>query len=359
MPLFIPSRVCAEYNLPNSSFNIIRDRADVTIAAFNNLSSSLVYSYAKLNNEKVQLPTPYFTFKEYQLKQSDKNHSRELIEIDDSRAPSLIETEIKEGVSTLQDQMSCAFKGFSKRLHLEKFDAPHIGLNRLDQGNLIHKVLETFYTEIKSSEELQKLSYSDLDVLLEKHINSAVYKKPNSSFYKIEKIRIKKILHNYFDIEKHRNPYEVLKTESSAKATINNLNFKVRLDRIDKLSNGNTLIIDYKTGKAEIGQLTGDPLKQAQLPIYALTNKVNGVAFAKINPTRCEYIAVTSDEHLLPLNKSSKTGWEVQLAKWEDKLNSASDDFQRGIATVTPEKNACEYCDYGLLCRVEKLPNYR
>ena len=359
IPLFIPTKVCAEYGLPSSSFEIIRDDANATIEALNNLSSSLVYSYAKSNNEKEQLPTPYFSFDEYQLKQRKVTNSRELIAIEDSQAPCIEDHEIKEGVSTLQDQMSCAFKGFSKRLNLEKFDAPHIGFNRLEQGNLIHKVLETFYTEIKSKESLLELSSSELDGLLERHIDSAINNKSTSRFQQLEKIRIKKILHDYFELEKQRDGYEVIETESTTEVSINNLSFKIRLDRIDRLPNGNKLIIDYKTGKAEISQMTGKHIRQAQLPIYALTNSVNGVAFAKINATRCEYLAITNDESALPVKKTTVPKWEDQLVEWESILNSASYDFQNGVATVLPEKNACEYCDYDLLCRVEKLPNYR
>ena len=359
IPLFIPNKVCAEYGIPNSSFDIIHDNANTTIEALNNLSSNLVYSYAKSHNEIEQLPTPYLSFDEYQLKQSKVSNSRELNVIEDSQAPCIEDYEIKEGVSTLQDQMSCAFKGFSKRLNLEKFDAPHIGFNRLEQGNLIHKVLETFYTEIKSKESLLELSSSELDGLLERHIDSAINNKSTSRFQQLEKIRIKKILHDYFELEKQRDGYEVIETESTTEVSINNLSFKIRLDRVDRLPNGNKLIIDYKTGKAEISQMTGSHIKQAQLPIYALTNSVNGVAFAKINATKCEYLAITNDESALPVKKTTIPKWEDQLVEWESILNSASYDFQNGVATVLPEKNACEYCDYDLLCRVEKLPNHR
>ena len=47
--------------------------------------------------------------------------------------------------------------------------------------------------------------------------------------------------------------------------------------------------------------------------------------------------------------------WDIQLMEWHLALNSASDDFQNGIAKVLPAKNACEFCDYDLLCRVEKI----
>ncbi len=105
--------------------------------------------------------------------------------------------------------------------------------------------------------------------------------------------------------------------------------------------------------------MTGKHIRQVQLPIYALTNSVKGVAFAKINATRCEYLAIANDKSALPVKKTTAPKWEDQLVEWKSILNSASYDFQNGVATALPEKSACEYCDYDLLCRVEKLPNQR
>jgi ATP-dependent helicase/nuclease subunit B len=54
--------------------------------------------------------------------------------------------------------MACAFKGFAHRLNTPSFDAPHIGMNRLEQGNIIHNILQYIYQEITSKEQLLALS---------------------------------------------------------------------------------------------------------------------------------------------------------------------------------------------------------
>ena len=361
MPLFIPQKTSIEYELPNSNFLLVTEDAKVTLKALNNLSPETTYSYAKLMQNREELPSPYIDFKDYQEGSFIKTSSRELIYIDDYKAPKIKELTIKKGVKTLQNQMSCAFKGFAARLDIDDFEAPHIGLSRLQQGNLIHKILETFFNEIKSGASLLRLTELELDNLIEKHTESATLSLPKSNFKLNEKIRLVKIIRQHIDLEKQRSDFEVIKTESTSEVDINGLKFSTRIDRMDRLANGDSLIIDYKTGKdVKVSQMTGDPIDQAQLPIYAVTNSVDGVAFATINSNDCQFKAITKNKSELPLTKQAinrMPEWDKQINEWTSILNSASEQFQNGIASVLPVKNACDYCDYDLLCRVKKSSN--
>ena len=361
MPLFIPQKTSIEYELPNSNFLLVTEDAKVTLKALNNLSPETTYSYAKLMQNREELPSPYIDFKDYLEGSFIKTSSRELIYIDDYKAPKIKELTIKKGVKTLQNQMSCAFRGFAARLDIDDFEAPHIGLSRLQQGNLIHKILETFFNEIKSGASLLKLTELELDNLIEKHTESATLSLPKSNFKLNEKIRLVKIIRQHIDLEKQRSDFEVIKTESTSEVDINGLKFSTRIDRMDRLANGDSLIIDYKTGKdVKVSQMTGDPIDQAQLPIYAVTNSVDGVAFATINSNDCQFKAITKNKSELPLTKQAinrMPEWDKQINEWTSILNSASEQFQNGIASVLPVKNACDYCDYDLLCRVKKSSN--
>ena len=361
MPLFIPQKTSIEYELPNSNFLLVTEDAKVTLKALNNLSPETTYSYAKLMQNREELPSPYIDFKDYQEGSFIKTSSRELIYIDDYKAPKIQDLSIKKGVKTLQNQMSCAFRGFAARLDIDDFEAPHVGLSRLQQGNLIHKILETFFNEIKSGASLLRLTELELDNLIEKHTETATLSLPKSNFKLNEKIRLVKIIRQHIDLEKQRSDFEVIKTESTSEVDINGLKFSTRIDRMDRLANGDSLIIDYKTGKdVKVSQMTGDPIDQAQLPIYAVTNSVDGVAFATINSNDCQFKAITKNKSELPLTKQAinrMPEWDKQINEWTSTLNSASEQFQNGIASVLPVKNACDYCDYDLLCRVKKSSN--
>ena len=348
MPLFIPQKTSVEYSLPSSSFLLVTEESNETLNALNNLSQNLTYSYAKLINGREEFPTPLIKFTDYPHYEAPSIKPRELEYIDDFKAPSINNFNIRKGVKTLQNQMSCSFKGFSERLQIDDFDLPHIGLNRLEQGNLIHSILETFFNEITSNVSLLNLSENELDKIIKKHVEYALEELPRDNFKFNEKIRLITIIHNYLELEKQRSGFEILETESTSEVNINGLKFSTRIDRMDQLEDGSKLIIDYKTGNGiKISQMIGDPIEQAQLPIYAISNSVDNVAFATINSNNCQFNSI---------NKN-KSEWVKQINEWTLSLNTSSLNFQNGIADVLPSKNACDFCEYDLLCRVDKTSN--
>ena len=360
-PLFIPAQVCRDYELPNSSFDAIDKNTKVTLQALKDLSNNITFSFAKSTNNREQLPSPCMHFEEFQARTIKTVMTRKLQHIDDHKAFNIDDYSIKQGVKTLQNQMSCAFKGFVGRLCIDDFDNPHIGINRKQQGRLIHEVLETFFGDIQTGRELLELSDLALNDLIEKHIDLAILKIPKSNFKLVEKTRLVKLINQYLELEKQRGDFEVIKTESTSEVDINGLTFTTRLDRMDRLENNEKLIIDYKSGAVAVSKMIGNPIEEAQLPIYAISNTVDGVAFAAINPSACQFKAITKNKSALPLKpqtKSKMPEWDIQLMDWHSALNSASDDFQNGIAKVLPAKNACAFCDYDLLCRVEKSSNH-
>jgi|TARA_B110000208_G_scaffold155129_1_gene187990 ATP-dependent helicase/nuclease subunit B len=363
MPLFIPQKTAIEYELPNTSFLLVAKESKKTLENLNNLSFDTIYSYPKNSSNREELPTPYLDFDDYLYEELSQGLSREMEYIKDSSAPKIDEPSIKKGVKTLQNQMSCGFKGFTSRLSIDNFDEPHIGISRLEQGNLIHKILETFFNETTTSTKLLELSDNELTHLIEKHTESAILKIPQSNFKVNEKNRLLRIIHEYISLEKERDYFEVVETESASEVNIEGLKFSTRIDRMDRMSSGSKIIIDYKTGKnVKASHLTGDPLEQAQLPIYAITNSVQGVAFAIINSNNCEFKAITKNKLELPLSKQASNkmpDWDKQVTEWRSSLTLASQDFQAGVASVLPTKHACDYCDYDLLCRIEKPGNNR
>ena len=65
---------------------------------------------------------------------------------------------LKEVSATLQDQISCSFKGFVNRLNIQEFNEPQIGLSRLEQGSLVHKILENFFNASTIKFRFKKLT---------------------------------------------------------------------------------------------------------------------------------------------------------------------------------------------------------
>ena len=356
-PLFIPANVCNEFHLPNSSFDLIQTNAVSTLNKLKELSDNVHFSFAKTNDGREQIATPLLDFEPCTKNAPITPQNQSLTTLEDACAPPLINSAIKQGVQTLQDQMSCPFKGFVRRLKIQEFESDHLGFNRAEQGVLIHKILETLFTEIATAKALKKLSNESIIRLIESHTLNAIGT-ADKNYQAIEKNRIVRVIKQYLTLEQQRSDFEVIATESVVEVCIEGLSFTTKLDRMDQLENGDKLIIDYKTGQSALSQITGEVIEQAQLPIYAISNEVDGVAFSQINASECVYKAVARNKEVLPSSKQAQSkmpDWDTQLNAWRKTLNKASLDFQQGVSDVLPEKNACNYCEHDLLCRVEKI----
>ncbi|BBB23386.1 conserved hypothetical protein [Isorropodon fossajaponicum endosymbiont JTNG4] len=355
---FIAHDISVTHQIPHTDYELIATDAKNTLKSLSSLADKVVFSYALTHLENEQLPSPLIEFNPaINTSHIQKISPIALESIIDTRTTHLEKPQIKSGVRILKDQMACAFKGFAHRLNTPSFDAPHIGINRLEQGSIIHNALQYIYQEITSKEQLLALSTKELDSLILNKINVALKRHPNSGFKKIEKLRLSRLIHTFIETDKQREDFCILATEQNITANIANLEFETRLDRLDQMNNGDKIIFDYKTGTTSIASWCGSAISDPQLPIYALTNNVQGAAFIELASNKINFKGLSKDPDSLPKQSKYKgkcQDWDEQLKIWQQTLNTASLDFQHGIATVLPNKNACDYCEFDLLCRIEK-----
>jgi ATP-dependent helicase/DNAse subunit B len=252
--------------------------------------------------------------------------------------------------------MACEFKGFAHRLGTQTFNSPHIGLNRMEQGSIIHSALQHFYQEVTTQEKLLSLSNDALNALIQQKITSALKYYDESGFKKIEKIRILRLIRQFINIDKLRGAFTVLSTEEKIETDIAGLKFTTRLDRLDQMDNGDKIIFDYKTGKTTLSRWCGQAIKEPQLPIYAISKDTQGIAFIQLNADQVSIKGLSKDEESLPKQHPTRScaKWNEQIDIWRTLLNTASKNFQGGIASVLPNSGACDYCDFDALCRVKK-----
>jgi len=208
-----------------------------------------------------------------------------------------------------------------------------------------------------TKEALLQLDPDELKTLIDQKVYSALKRHDNSGYKAIEKIRLAQLLHKFVKTDKDRENFRVLATEQSIRVDIAGLSFNTRLDRLDQMENGDHIVFDYKTGDTSTAKWCSTDIAEPQLPIYSVTNHTQGAAFIELNSSGVSFKGLSKDPDSLP-KQSTRKGkcleWDEQLISWENRLDQASRAFQSGHAQVLPNKTACDYCEFDLLCRIQK-----
>ncbi|AGF46691.1 RecB family exonuclease [Candidatus Kinetoplastibacterium desouzaii TCC079E] len=147
------------------------------------------------------------------------------------------------------------------------------------RGILIHYTLEKFWSLAKDKSFLEKTSSVDLDILLNQCI-SEIYQNElifyGEALCKLEMERTFYLLKKMLSIDILRKDFEVISTESEFVWEYKKLFLKIRVDRIDLLSNKKIAVIDYKTGKTIFSpekDWNRERPVNLQVPFYSLVCK--------------------------------------------------------------------------------------
>ena len=287
------------------------------------------------------------------------------------------------GSDILTSQSQCAFKAFAtSRLGARKWDAAEAGLTAAERGLLLHAVMHSIWSGppdgIRSQGELAALG--NLESFVERHVDRVLHAKlPTRAresmphrYLELEGGRLTRLLAEWLRLEQTRIPFTVAETEVDASPAIAGLTLRLRLDRVDVLSDGTQLVIDYKTG--DVNPKCWDPPRpdDVQLPLYALfaldprRGPIGGLAFAKVRAGEMEFAGrFTNAKATLLGNLRGNTNLvknpltAEQLGIWKRQIEQLAMDFLAGRADVDPRDypETCERCDLYALCRVEEIKN--
>jgi probable DNA repair protein len=269
------------------------------------------------------------------------------------------------GAEVLRDQAACPFRAFaSKRLHAKTLEEIEEGLGRRDRGNIVHAVLQGFWSEVIDHQRLVALTEQQSLEILHRQITAALKRHSagdawTTAFLSAESDRLKELLTGWLAVERTRSPFTVLQQEQSIQTQIGPLKLRLRMDRVDHTASGR-LILDYKTGKASVRDWEGDRPDQPQLPLYALgTAPLGGLGFACISPKKTTIIGLQHREGAF-FPRGDERGEKMtdplaqRIEKWREVLTILADEFVSGEARVSPKKGfvTCRNCGLETLCRV-------
>jgi len=284
--------------------------------------------------------------------------ARRIESVEDGKAPALTTKTPKGGTRILSDQAACPFRAFARhRLAAEALEEPVEGLDAKARGLLLHTLMKELWTELKGSAGLA----GDVGPAIERAAKAAVAEaKLDDPFASLEHKRLTKLAWEWLEVEREREPFEVVAMEEKRKLAVAGLELNGRIDRMDKLEAGGHALIDYKTGKPTPNEWLGERPDDPQLPLYALNAKedISAVAFAKLRTGEMRYMGFSDREELIPSVKPAKD-WKALLAGWKKEIESLGAGFAAGDARVDPKKllQTCRYCDLQPLCRVYERVN--
>lgn len=279
----------------------------------------------------------------------------------DWQAPAVSDSEIiKGGSQIIKRQALCPFKAFAEsRLNAQPLESVMLGLNYKIKGQILHQIMQTLWTEIESLDKLKSLSQQQRQETINRHIDTALsrYTKILSYYINNEKKRLNRLINTWLDIELSREPFHIKAVEKSTKLQLNKLTLHMRIDRIDQLSTGGYVLIDYKSSQNSILSWLGERPEEPQLPLYSLCfdTMPAAICFAQLNSKQCKFTGISQEKNILPQVKPlTDNDFPTLMTQWRATFLKLSDDFTAGCAIIDPknQQKTCSTCHLQALCRV-------
>ena len=304
----------------------------------------------------------------------------------DTAAPPVAGRHSGGGANLFRDQSQCPFRAFARhRLHSRELAGADIGLDAMQRGSLLHRLMQNTWSQLRSQERLKAMSAGQREELVHSQVRAALdeYRRRyplafTERFSALEAKRLAQVLRDWLELELQRAPFTVVDVEAGARLAVGGVEFSARLDRVDALEDGRRVVIDYKSGQAGVNAWAGERPAEPQMPLYAATHPepVAAVAFAGLKRGGSfGFAGLAEADGILPGTgafaqdrrakrfasepqpgrDTAPPSWEELFDNWRAVLENLADEFRRGVATVTPSRGACDWCEQQPLCRIHEV----
>ena len=294
---FIPYQALAQAQAPRSTPERELEWAHHMFNSLQQATPCLIFSYACQDNGQLLRPSPLIAhLKEQAAADPLEQPITKPVPLEillDEQGPDVDQAlPVYGGTALLDAQARNPLWAFVQyRLHAEQlptYDAT--AALRLWRGQFLHRVVENMWQAVQPPTRAQ-LHYArqgdweqQLHHAIEQAADQCLGQLPRQ-WRQLECERAFKIMAHWFDFELQRSDFTVVGLEQRHQLT--GLNTFMRIDRIDQLANGQYMLMDYKSSKANKNYskwLRARPI-ELQLPIYAAifaeqNKEVAALAFA-------------------------------------------------------------------------------
>ena len=370
----IPWQICRDYNI-RSVFEQETELISRNLLGRLNQQAAVTLSFSIVVDGLETLPSR-FCAEPSEITTDRAQYSSEVslpLEelLDDTGCESITPLAQKGGVGLLEDQALCPLKAHLKhRLGVSALRQEQIGLSAAERGALLHGALFHAFEALSSSEHLSTVAPHQQVAIVNGSVDKALSSIKSQTrdrvgleIIDLERKRLQSAVLRWIEIESKRTiPFEVIAREVSHEWETHGVSLSFKVDRVDQLTDGGKVIIDYKskTGNS-LGDWTRTPIKAPQLPCYSeVIDDVVAVAVASVTSDKPGYrpigaaIGVRSDAAAQKeMDEKAGLTWTELKRQWRDELDRLVADFIRGSAVATPSARACRYCDFDAICRAK------
>ena len=384
---FIPISVQRSHNMPHASPDRETDYARQLLTQLSRAAVDITISYSPGESDLPAGLSPLVedvfapklddastgTFENHWLKDFESS-ARSLVT--DGQAPAVQSKELerqKGGSGLIADQSRCPFRAFAQhRLKLRPLPDLDDALSAAERGELLHEALFHIWGELQDQRSLLELGESQRSELINRcvgEVTTELRKRYRGALGQavldLEEQRLCGLLEAWLALESQRSEFSVVAREENLQAQLGPLQINLRIDRIDKLEDGATLLIDYKSGSCEVSYWMGERPRDPQLPLYAsvLPGAVSALSFASIRGEKQEFKGLGQAAYALGIRdrltqaarawQREELTWEELTALWQQSLERLAQQYLEGHAVVDPADSAsCNWCGLESLCRI-------
>jgi ATP-dependent helicase/nuclease subunit B len=356
-----------EHKMPDATPNDTLAYAKRVIRRLMSTGSEVVVSYPVTQGDAQQAPSELLH--EYEVHDGgelsdpgwnalDVSKGSSGVEITGDRVPAFQRDEILAGgAGTIQRQFVEPFAAFATgRLGIRLLWPIMSGLSAGIRGNLIHTALHRLYENCPSRDQISAWDDAEVDARTTKAVQAAFWPQEKNAdpvlrcLLQIERARVQRLLRNVIRVDTARESFRIDSVEQATSLNIGDLALRLRIDRVDVESDGQLLILDYKTGIVKKLLDRDKNPKDMQLVVYAcaMDRPIGGIALLNVDSRGV--VLDGAGQQLTP-----KLDWDEALGNWKGQVEAAARNIVAGDVRINAQQSAQAARPLSLLSRHREL----